>query len=270
MTNPPKLVSQNFLGTAKKLKDAGTNSRKVGQQKTFSALNWVYRWGWSYPLLVDHIASPGRRGQSKKLVDQGLLLSFPSESAGGIKGIPLTTLCLTKDGQALVESEILREQLLDQNLKDDIPHHQLRHDALVQRATTFHENLAGFETPKEIATKSTAGVKQPDAIWILKEGLRLGLELEMTAKKSGREINQTILALLKAVDSTSYYKLDLIVILSQSSAILDNYKELLKPGSKFTRWGKDNSGKWVEVSTERVTLVPDWAKGKFVFTKFDL
>jgi hypothetical protein len=259
----------NISEITKKLKEQGTNSRKVGEQKTLAGLTWVYRWGWSYPLLVDKIASPGRRGLAKKLVDQNLLAAWPTESAGGVKGVPQTVLCLTKDGQAIVEGEISRDQLLNQNLKDDIPRHQLRHDALVQRATAMNNGLRGFQTPKEIASKSIAGVKQPDAIWVLENGQRLGLELEMTNKKSGREINQTVLALLKAVQKNNHHNLNSICILSNSRAILEEYKDRLTPGAKVSAWSKDNSGRWFEMP-EKQFVVPEWAIDKFILQKIEI
>lgn len=262
----------NITGVAKKLKADGTSTRKVGRQKTLAALSWVYRWGWSYPLIVDGVASPQRRGFSKKLVGQKLLDAWPTESSGGIKGIPHTVLCLTRDGQAMVESELSLNQLLDQSLKDDIPRHQLRHDSLVQRATAKRieiKEIQGFETPKEIASKSVAGNKQPDAIWILKNGQRMGLELELTRKKSGREINQTVDALLRAVEENNHHNLNMISILSSSEAILQDYQMRLAPGAKVRVWGKDNSGRPIEIP-EKAFLVKSWAAGKFVFQKIEI
>jgi hypothetical protein len=264
-----KIVPKNFENTAAKLKAQGTNSRKVGAQKTLAALHWVYRWGWSYPYLVDHIASSGRRGLAKRLVDQKLLSSFLLESAGGVKGIPLSTLCLTKDGQAIVESSLRRNQLLSQGLKDDIPYHQLRHDAIVQRATALHDGLSGFETPKEIASKSAPGIKQPDVIWVLRSGRRMGIELEMTHKKSGREINQTIGALLEAVKEGNHHKLNLICILSPSQAILEDYTERLSDGAAVSVWGRDTSSRWMEIPAKKF-YVPKFAADKFLLERIEI
>jgi len=255
-----------FKETAAKLRAAGTNSRKVGAEKRFKALHWVYRWGWSYPFLVDHIASPNRRGLTKKLVEQKLLISYDCPGAGGKKGLPNSVVCLTKDGQMLVESELSESEFLDQNLQDDIPWHQLYHDALVQRATGLKADLVEFRTPKEIAEKSDAGVKQADAIWVLKSGERIGVELELTAKKKGREFDQTILSLIRSVNPKGNpHNLDAIALVcrGREDGILGSYRERLKPGKKITLWERDPSRKWVE--SEKHSTVPDWVAGRFSF-----
>lgn len=266
-----KIAPESFKATAANLKAAGTNSRKVGGEKAFKALLWVYRWGWSYPFLVDHIASPNRRGLCKKLVEQKLLSSFDCPGAGGKKGLPNSVVCLTKDGQMLVESELSESQFLDQNLQEDIPWHQLYHDALVQRATGLKSDLLEFKTPKEIAEKSDRGVKQADAIWILKSGQRIGVELELTAKKRGREFDQTILSLLHSVNPNGNpHQLDAIALVcrGREDGILGSYRERLKPGKKITLWERDPSRKWVE--SEKTATVPDWAAGRFHFQLLEI
>lgn len=259
-----KPIPEAFQGTAAKLKAAGKTSRQVGAEKTFKALHWVYRWGWSYPFILDQVASPGRRGLTKKLVDQKLLASFDCPGAGGKKGIPKTVVCLTENGQMVVESELLEDQFLSQNLEDDIPWHQLFHDALIQRSTALKTDLKEFKTPKEIADKSAKGIKQADAIWILESGLRIGIELELTAKKKGREFDQTILALLQSVNPKGNpHSLDMISIIG-SAGILQNYKKRLSPGNNIDLWERDQSRRWIE--SEKKITVPEWSSTRFSFT----
>ncbi len=269
--NSDNLTPKAFRGTAAKLRAAGTNSRKVGAEKAFKALHWVYRWGWSYPFLVDHIASPNRRGLTKKLVEQKLLNSFDCPGAGGKKGLPNSVVCLTKDGQMMVESELSESQFLDQNFHDEIPWHQLYHDSLVQRATGLKVDLLKFKTPKEIAAKSDIGIKQADAIWVLKSGQKIGVELELTAKKKGREFDQTILSLLRSVNPNGNpHELDAIALVckGREDGILGSYRERLKPGKKITLWERDSSRKWVE--SDKTATVPDWAAGRFHFQLLEI
>lgn len=268
MSIETKSVPLAFQGTAAKLKAAGKSSRQVGAEKTFRALHWVYRWGWSYPFILDQVSSPGRRGMTKKLVEQKLLASFDCPGAGGKKGIPKTVVCLTESGQMIVENELLEDQFLSQNLTDDIPWHQLYHDALIQRSTALNDELTAFRTPKEIAEKSAKGIKQADAIWILESGFKVGVELELTAKKKGREFDQTILSLLKSVNPKgNAHSLDMIVIIG-SPGILQNYKKRLTPGTPVVLWERDQSRRWIE--SEKKQLVPEWADARFSFTKFKI
>jgi hypothetical protein len=175
---------------------------------------------------------------------------------------------LTKYGQMVVESELLEDQFLSQGLEDDIPWHQLFHDAIIQRSTALKDDLTEFRTPKEIADKSTKGVKQADAIWILKTGLRIGVELELTAKKSGREFDQTILALLHSVNPNgNAHSLDMIAIIGPQG-ILNNYKKQLTPGNHFNLWERDQSRRWIESGETRE--VPSWANSRFAFSLFKI
>lgn len=268
MSIETKPIPTAFQGTAAKLKAAGKTSRQVGAEKTFRALHWVYRWGWSYPFILDQIASPGRRGLTKRLVDQKLLASFDCPGAGGKKGIPKSVLCLTENGQMIVESELLEDQFLSQGLEDDIPWHQLYHDAIIQRSTALKDDLAEFRTPKEIADKSAKSVKQADAIWILNSGLRIGVELELTAKKKGREFDQTILSLLDSVKpNENPLSLDMIAIIGPLG-ILNNYKKKLTPGNHVTLWERDQSRRWID--SGEVKQVPNWANSRFAFSVFKI
>lgn len=268
MSIETKSIPAAFQGTAAKLKAAGKTSRQVGAEKTFKALHWVYRWGWSYPFILDQVASPGRRGLTKKLVEQKLLSSFDCPGAGGRKGIPKTVVCLTANGQMIVENELLEDQFLSQDLEDDIPWHQLFHDAIIQRSTALKDDLKEFKTPKEIAEKSAKGIKQADAIWILESGLRIGVELELTAKKKGREFDQTILSLLHSVNPKGNpHSLDMIAIIG-SSGILQNYKKRLTPDNQVALWERDQSRRWIE--SEKKQIIPDWASTRFSFVIFKI
>lgn len=256
----------------------GRTTRQAGRDKDLAAARWVYRWGWSTPTIVDLIASPGRRGVAARLVKRGWLSSHPTPSAGGMKGVPAEILVLTQDGVSEVESDLSESDLLPYPAKPDqtIPWHQLRHDCLVQLWTARRlaaKKIKSFSTPREILSQSLSGIKQPDAIWTIAtpaKNLQVGVELELTAKKD-RELDQTILALLKAVQpeigSALPGPLDAVVLLSHSQAILDRYRRVLAPGASLTIYERDSSRHWKSAGT---TKVPDWTKGRFFFEKVEL
>ncbi|MFG6449523.1 hypothetical protein ACG0Z6_14950 [Roseateles sp. BYS180W] len=261
----------NIRGIASRLKDAGTTSLEMGLKKKLHALQWVYRWGWSSPSLIDTVASPNRRGLAKRLIEQGFLNSYPNQ-AGGERGIPRQAVCLTEKGQEFVEMRIEEAVgLLDQRHEGDIPWHQLRHDFLVQQTTVkmlADGQIISALSPKEFAGQSKVGIKQPDAVWILGDGIRLGIELELTRKKDGRELNQTVLALIKSIGrGCGDGRVDMVAIFSGSNAILQNYRECLKPGAEIKLYDRDTSRRWVEVG---VAHVPDYVAGKFHFRKIDV
>lgn len=264
-------TSDNIKGIAARLKKAGTNSRKAGEEKKLKALRWVYQWGWSSPVLVDKIGSPNRRGLAKNLVEKGYLNSYPNPS-GGDKGSPRQAICLTERGQEFVEMRIDEAGgLLAQNREDDIPWHQLRHDFLVQQASAraiVEGKIVQVFSPKEFAHRSAEGIKEHDAIWRLSDGSRIGIELELTRKKKGRDENQNLLSLLRSLSrEKGDGKVDMIAFLSGSKGILDAFQEQLRPGHVITTYSRDQSRRWVESGSIKV---PDWAKGRFMFRKIDL
>lgn len=252
-----------------KLKEAGTNSRKIGREKDFKALHWVYRWGWSSASLIDHVASPGRRGLAQRLVKRGLLEESINPAIAVEKAMPRRIMTLTDLGQMLVENDIEVDELLDQDRTNEIPWHQLLHDAAVQRATAFNKNLLGFRTPKEIATKSSKGIKQPDAIWIIGNNLKMGVEVEINKKKIGRELDNSMKSICMAVTEKTESQLDLISIFSPSDSILNFYKILLQPGKKINRWKRNSARQWI-VDEGNAYTVPESIKGKILFKKIEL
>jgi len=257
-----------ILGTAERLKEAGTNSRRVGAEKAHKALFWVYQWGYSTPTLVDGWASPTRAGLCKRLVDQGLLASWPAPGAGGTKGVPHKVVTLTKAGETLVLAGLERvDQLLDQEQADEVKWRQLRHDILVQRAT-LNMSPHHFFTPKQIKIKSVKGVKQPDVVWGSESGERMGVELELTLKKRGREIDQTVLALLHSLKEENPFRLTSIRIFSPSKMILKDYETRLRPGSKIDLWVQDSRRHW-GLSGQTQT-VPNWSLDRIDFVEIEL
>lgn len=262
-------TSKNIVGIASRLRAAGVTSRMVGEQKKTDALTWIYRWGWSSPTLADEISSPSRRGMTKKLVEQGYLTCFPNP-AGGDKGAPHKVVCLTEKGQSFVEEHLAAEDLLDQKFSGEIPWHQLRHDYLIQKATVERiasKKIEAFLTPKELAQKSVRSLKQPDAIWLLNDGLKVGVELELTHKKAGREINQNFYSMLSALSSRAEQKLDFILLLSHSQGILDDYKRRLGAGQSIAIYERDASRHW---QVQSHIKVPENLAEKFIFRKIIL
>jgi hypothetical protein len=260
---------RNIENISDRLKAQGTNSRKRGTEKTEKALNWVYRWGFSSPTILDRVASPTRGGLTKKLIEQKLLAAWAAPGSGGQKGVPHMVVTLTQAGEALVVSRLKKiEDLLDQNYAQEVQWHQLRHDILVQKATANMTELNGYLTPKEIRKKSQKNVKQPDAIWIMNDGRHVGIELELTPKKRGKEISQTIISLIRSVQPNNVYGLSSVVIYSPSQMILNDYKNHLIEGKKIKIWDKDSSRRWVETSS--VITVPALALEKISLREIDL
>lgn len=240
--------------------------RARGQEKVLLALRWIYRWGWSSPSLVEKVAKDNRNGLIGRLVKQGLVNKTPV-AAGGLRDVPVSILTLTEAGVAQVEKCIQHENdLLPYNLNPlRIPAATLRHDLLAQRVTAkafIAEKIIGFLTPSELQRRSEKGTKQPDAVW-LKDGLRMALEVELSAKWS-RALDQFVAGYVAALSGTTtgeQSRFDQLLLLSDSPAILARYKKAISPGANFGVWQKDDSRHWVQIGTRKV---PASVEGKLI------
>jgi hypothetical protein len=245
---------------------SGVSPRARGTEKTQIALDWIYRWGWSSPGILDLVTGGLRTGLATRLVKQKLLTSTRTESGGGIKDIPISILTLTTSG--IHEVERLREDLLKYEVDPfRIDQTKLRHDQIAQRATANALKsgaISVFRTPAELATQSAKDVKQPDILWIDQANQRIGIEVELSAKWD-RKLDQFINSCLESLNPTTKDKksnhVDVVALVSDSKAILKRYSEAFKPGAPLTIWGKNERGFWGEVKT---TEIPAWAEGKII------
>ena len=164
---------------------AGMSPRARGKQKEQLALNWIYRWGWSAPSVIDSLAGNVGRGLSSRLVKRGLLIETRTGNGGITKGVPSKILTLTRTGlndveRLLNEDELLPYELDPHKIKQDF----LRHGLCTQKVTANvmrNEKFVGFQSEKEIQRTAEAGVKQHDVIWHL-DNSTIGVEIELTAK----------------------------------------------------------------------------------------
>jgi len=231
---------------------SGKSTRQVGNEKNFSAMLWVYKWGFSSASVIDFFVNPNRRGVCSRLLKQGFFANHEMDG-GGLKGVPLQLITLTQDGVAKVESMLSENQLLQYPTSGEklINQQKIRHDILMQRYTVEALNgkkITDFLTPRQTAQKSDKNRKEHDAIWILQNDEKLGVELELTAKWE-RDLDDFV---RKCVLSVAKKQVDKIGILSPSQAIIDRYKFALKKGANYHIWEKNDAGRWRIEATPKV------------------
>lgn len=259
-------TEQFYKSRNKVLVNKSTQER--GFEKLILALNWVYRWGYSFPSVLDQVGNVKARGLSAKLVKQGLLKSTKTALSAGFQGVPNQMLTLTDEGVRIVENHVDLQYAYETDpyrIRQD----QLRHYFITQSVTMRAINqlkVEAYETEKEYANFSENGVKQPDVIWIAQDGKRFGIEVELTGKwdrKLHQFIYSSIAALKKNVDGVS--ALDYIIIYGESDALIKRYKESFLPGQTHARWIKNNRGYWQQDSK---FAVPEWSSGKVICKKY--
>ena len=240
----------------------GRSPRQIGAEKQRIALDWIYRWGWSSPTLLDAATGGARSGISARLIKNRLLVATATEGSG-VKGTPNRILTLTPTGLDETERHCLN--LINYEIDPyRIDQTKLRHDGLAQQATAKalkSKSIISFKTPKELAAKSTKETKQPDVLWITDDGLRIGIEVELSAKWE-RKLDQFVHGCLISLSPNHRDRInsvDEIYLITDSNAIIKRYSAAFTPGKEYDLWKKNERGFWVKNSDYKV---PDWVKGK--------
>ena len=130
----------------------------------------------------------------------------------------------------------------------------LRHDLLAQKFTLdnyLKGTIKGYETIYTTRDKSESGVKQPDVMWLMPDGQKFAIEIELT-KKWERDWDDFRLKVIRALGDGKYDKFYLV---TDSKAIKKTYEADFKPGTIFSTWKKDKHGKWF---SHDQLQVPDW------------
>lgn len=261
-----KISGLEAAQAVREAKLSGQSPRARGEEKTRLALDWIYRWGWASPSIVDRLSGAVRRGLAARLVRQGLLVATRTESAGAVRGVPAKILTLSESGQAEVErwrSSLIPYSRDPYRIRQDL----LRHNQLAQQVTAtslLNGSIRAFLTEQEIANRSEVAQKQPDVVWVHASGKRCAVEVELTAKW-GRQFDQFVSSCLLALAGTNA-RYDLIAIISDSPAILRRYAAAFEPGYRYRTWERDARGHWQSVGTREV---PAWARERVLCKRVD-
>jgi len=257
------IISNQQLAEARaKLTLTGKSPREIGEESKQKVINWIYKWGFTSSSLIQQLLGRTAGGYALKLCKQGFLVATKT-----ITGSPISYFTLTERG--LQEAERFAYDLYRYTEIDPfkVNQQQLRH-YLIAQAATLNSLDAGaivtFETERMFSTEGDkSGIKRPDTIWITKDGLRIGVEVELSAKWA-KNFDQFVLGIILALHSTNQNKapFDRFIIFSDSKAIVDRYSLAMQPNSTFSIYEKDSRGHWTAKENKKV---PDWLISKISF-----
>jgi hypothetical protein len=263
MTECDKTAARERLAQARhELAAQGISTRALGRERLLEACRWVYRWGWSAPAIVDLLGG-SRRGLARRAVEAGLMQETATSAGGVLEDVPKKILTLADEGIAFVEKHLTEDELLEPEDALRVNQANLRHDFLVQKATIKNlkaGKITGFQTPKELAEQSRRDEKIPDAVWIMPDGRKRAIELELTAKFK-RRLDDFVWGIILSL-SGSPPKFDGYCIVSDSAAILSRYKAAFRPGQKVARWERDKQSHW---RIRELEEVPEWVQAKIIW-----
>jgi hypothetical protein len=244
--------------------DGPKNTRELGEEKERLALDWLYRWGWAWPEILEEVGGSKSNRLAARLEKNKLITSIAPE-AGGMRHIPRKLIVLTKFG--LSEAERFQKVLLPYETdayrirQTHIKHHVFCQKATmsqIQEAKKNPDTNFEFKTERELAQKSQAEFKQPDIAWFLNKD-RIAVEIELTAKWE-RDLDQFVSSTIKSLTTLKYTdgtvvnaRFDLMFLFSDSPAIIERYRKCFKPGYVYYKWEKDQNEKWVKKSEHKVS-----------------
>jgi hypothetical protein len=263
MSECEKTAARERLARARReLTEQGISTRQLGRERLLEGCRWVYRWGWSAPAIVDMLGG-ARRGLSARAVAAGLMSETRTAAGGVLEDVPKKILTLTDAGVAFVEKHLSEDELLEPEDALRINQANLRHDFLAQKATIKNlkaGKISDYLTPKEMAEASRKDEKIPDAVWIMPDGRKRAIELELTAKFK-RRLDDFVWGIILSL-SGDPPKFDGYFIVSDSQAILSRYKAAFRPGQKVARWERDKQSHW---RIKEWQEVPQWLQSKIIW-----
>ena len=239
---------------------------EAGLIRMRKALLWVYRWGWSSSKIIELVGGSARSGLAARLVRTGFLKSTKTIS-GGYGGGPAALLTLTQKGVDEVEKWIEDPaDLLNYELSPHkIDQSKIRHSELAQRSTAknlLYGLISDYITEQMAAAKSEKNTKQHDIIWIMPDGSRQGIEVELSAKWQ-RKLDQFILSCIISIQRKNVGK---IFIVTDSKAIQRRYQAAFEVGKHFGQWESPERGFAKKIGTYEV---PDFVEGKVLCVLID-
>ena len=239
---------------------------QAGLIRMRKALLWVYQWGWSSSKILELVGGSTRSGLAARLVRTGFLKSTKTES-GGYGGGPAALLTLTQKGVSEVEKWIEDPvDLLDYELSPyKIDQSKIRHSELAQISTAknlSNGKISDYITEQMAAAKSKKSVKQHDIIWIMPNGSRRGIEVELSAKWQ-KKLDQFILSCILSIKNEN---VEIILIVTDSKAIQRRYRSAFEVGKHFGEWENSERGFAKRIGTHEI---PDYMEGKVICALID-
>lgn len=228
----------------------GVAPRKRGKENTIAVAKFIYRFGYSNTTTLTQVIDVETDGWFRAAKRRGDFASV--RTAGG------ELLVLTEPTLRIAEYHA--EQLTPYPELDGakINLSQVRHNLFVQEVTLramTGGSLAGYQTEREIMTGDARGIKRPDVVWISNTGMRMAVEIELTSKWA-RHFDDFAAGIVAALDTSSgVATYDRFVIVTDSKALLNRYRESMSAGQPLHIWKKDGTGKW---TIAKRTKVPDW------------
>ena len=248
--SPAKAASIAKAQAASHAKNKQGGPRARGLERAHKVIEWIYRWGWSTPTVLEILVDSKRSGLANRLVKSGIFHRIPTPS-GGINNTPSCLLTLTQKG---LEKAV---ELTDREYEYETDPHRISlknvpHDEVAQRLAAVQLNdlpgIASYLTNKSLAAWNSNEVKIPDVMW-KRSGFGLyAIEIELTPKFR-HEFDRFVTMTAKLISMKDQAGKNVFAggeIYFKSPTMLKRYSEAFAPGVKTPLWFKEKgkTGRW--------------------------
>ena len=216
----------------------------MGKINRNTVAKWIYRWGFSSDHVVTRLLDKEATGWAARAVQTKWLRATKTAS-----GYPRHLYTLAPAGLELASG--LADALLDYPEQDPISINQstLRHELMTQLFIIDlyrQDQILDYWSPREWACPSDTKLKSPDAVVELRDGRRIGIEMELSAK-FGRRLDEFVGdTIFTMSENAGEYQLDGFWIVSDVPALLERYRAAFSIGAPWRTWKKNQRGYWVE------------------------
>lgn len=228
----------------------GLTPREKGFENERIVVDWVYRWQYSSAALIQARLCKQASGWASLAVKRKLLRSIENES-----GTPPKLFLLAERGLELAERHAV--QLLDYEGNDSLRINMslVRHNLLAQLLTSnalTKKHILDFLSEHQLWIADQKLVKRPDAVWVMPSGVRLALEVELSAKW-GRRLDEFVGAIVDALErDATGRQFDQVLVVTYSKAICERYRAAFAAGAPLRTWSKNARGHWTVQRQEEV------------------
>lgn len=242
-------------------------SARITDQQ-YRLLTWLYMWGFSTERQIFQGLGVKDTHAHERLVRHGCLQKVRA-------GVLPSVYTLTAEGLSTIAPLMVHALYYPYTDPTALKMHVLRHDLAVQNVVLDlldTGNISGWEPARLFEQDGQRRGKIPDAVVTTKEGTRYAVELELSSKDYGRQLDGFFSGIADSLDAE---EVDGFLVYSPSDALLKKYQKVLADRLKqgaLAKWVKDPVSrkyerrdraippafaeriKWREVAADRVLL----------------
>ena len=230
-----KVLAHGFLN--------GVSPNAQAELNKYRAFLLIYKFGFSTDKLITKILNKKATGWAASQVKSGWLKRIES-----VAPHPGPIFTLTSTGLAWIEQHVKHIHRYPEENSAKIHWPSLRHNLFCQAflvSELKNKKLISYRAERQNSLKiDKPGVKKPDMVFYGDDSTRVAIEVELSSKWD-RRLDDFILKIARDLGYQGDKKYDRYVIVSNSEALINQYRKAFEAGRYLRDWYKDDRGHWM-------------------------